>query len=434
MNYRAMLYKLGRKKITFREWENYFNQILEGDPRFSNNCLIKQLDYCCQHIPFYKSFDNIEFSNYPIINKALIKQEFSNLLSDELHKFDHFRNSSGGSTGKPLTFIQDKCFTQWSIATQTFYYQQFLGVDYPSVSKVVLWGSERDLLKKRKTIKARFSNWLTQTNFLNTFKVSEATLLEYIQVINTRKPVFIKGYAGSLYILARLAQRRRISIHNPKFVYSSAETLRPFMRNTIEEVFGCKVYDFYGSREVGSIAGECFAGKLHVFDFNTYVEIVDASGHSVRPGEEGRVITTTLHNRSMPLIRYEIGDTACLGSSCSCGSPLPVLERVTGRLTDHFSTSDGSKVHGEYFTHLFYFLDWLEEFQILQTDIDQILVFYVSALSAPEVDISDIDEKIRYVMGKDCNIEWKRVETIPRTPQGKLLYTRNLLLQENQVE
>jgi len=90
-------------------------------------------------------------------------------------------------------------------------------------------------------------------------------------------------------------------------------------------------------------------------------------------------------------------------------------------------TKDGDIVHGEYFTHLFYFRDWVEEFQVLQTDVARVEVYFVSEADANPADVEDITKKIRVVMGEDCAVEWKRVEEIPRTPQGKMLYTRSLV-------
>ena len=68
----------------------------------------------------------------------------------------------------------------------------------------------------------------------------------------------------------------------------------------IHNVFGAKVFDFYGSRETASIAGECKQGLYHVFSFNNIVELVDRDGQPVHdisyiycvgsrqyPGEEG---------------------------------------------------------------------------------------------------------------------------------------------------
>jgi len=47
------------------------------------------------------------------------------------------------------------------------------------------------------------------------------------------------------------------------------------MGEKIEEVFGTKVYNLYGSREVVSLVGECKHGLMHLFAFGGYVEIED---------------------------------------------------------------------------------------------------------------------------------------------------------------
>lgn len=428
MGVRSRLYLLGRRLVTFPQWESYYREIT-GGADLSKRYLSSLLEHAAKHVPYYsaamKSHGRLE--DLPVLTKPILQAHFDDLKSDQIDGYKWYLNSSGGSTGQPQTFVQDRTYLQWNLATQAYYYRAILGIEFESVRKVVLWGSERDFFHTASGLKPKLSNWLTQTTFLNTFKVSPSRMREYINIVNRRKPRLIKGYAGSLYELARTARDCGIDVHAPDLVYSSAETLMPHMRETIEETFGCKVFDFYGSREVGAIAGECRSGMMHVFDFNTMVEVVDAAGQPVEPGKEGRLIVTTLHNYSMPLIRYEIGDTGVRGGKCDCGLTSPTLERVTGRLTDHFITTGGDIVHGEYFTHLFYFRDWIKEFQVLQTDVDRIEVYFVSDGEAVAADVDDINDKIRLVMGQNCVIEWIRAGEIPRTPQGKMLYTRSLV-------
>jgi phenylacetate-CoA ligase len=321
--------------------------------------------------------------------------------------------------------LQDHYFKDWAVASERYFLRRFLGLDDPLCRSVVLWGSEKDIFERGIGLKARLTNWWTQTTFLNTFRIGEESLQHYAETINSIRPVLIKGYAGSLYQLARFAKRKNLRLHKPKVIYSSAESLRGFMRDEIEQVFDRKVYDFYGSREVGPIAGECAKGKMHVFNFHNYVEVVNAKNEATRVNEEGRVLVSSLHNYSMPLIRYEIGDTAVPGNPCECGIESGTLEQVTGRITDHFLRKDGGLVHGEYFTHLFYFVDWVDEFQIVQHTCDEVELFYVaSGKHEPRV-VQEIDDKIRLVMGNDCHVKWTEVSEIPRTPHGKQLFTRS---------
>jgi phenylacetate-CoA ligase len=217
-------------------------------------------------------------------------------------------------------------------------------------------------------------------------------------------------------------------MYRPRFLYSSAETLRDFMRREIEAAFGAKVHDFYGSREVGPIAAECGEGRRHIFVFNNHVEIADATGRALAEGEVGRIVVTNLHNFSMPLLRYDIGDTGSLSTAaCPCGSPLPHFVELKGRITDHFKRRDGTLVHGEYFTHLFYFRPWVKEFQVNQLAFDHVQVCVIHETEPALADVQEIEAKVRLVMGNDCRVTWEYVDSIPRTPQGKHLFTRSLL-------
>jgi len=254
----------------------------------------------------------------------------------------------------------------------------------------------------------------------------------YIKIINLQKPDLIRGYTGSLYELCRFAEREKYKIYTPKILVSAAETLRDEMRAMIEGVFGTKIYNFYGSRETASLAGECKYGLIHMFMFNNYMEILDKNNEPVKEGQEGRVIITNLHNYSMPFIRYEIGDMAILGSkNCKCGSPLPTLKRVTGRITDCFVKEDGTIIPAEFFISfigVFWNKGLIKKFQVIQEDYKQIRILVVLAGDINKPEKKFIEDKIKIAMGKDCEIIWDFVNDIPKTKSGKYIYTKSLVL------
>jgi phenylacetate-CoA ligase len=394
--------------------------------------LIKLLTFCQAYNPYYrrllsgKRITSDTLAELPPLTKETIKKNFVDLKSEGL-SLKTYLNSSGGSTGLPQTFLQDHEYQNWSVATESCYFRTFHGISPDRVRKVVLWGSERDTFKQR-NLRGKLSNWLSNTLFLNTFNVREQDWLRYVEAINRYRPYFVKGYAGSLYEIARVINRLHLTVAQPRFVYSSAEMLRDFMRREIETAFRAKVYDFYGSREVGPIAGECREGRRHIFVYNNHIEIVAESGTPAPEGEVGRISVTNLHNYSMPLLRYEIGDTGSLSTApCPCGSPLPYFGELKGRITDHFKRSDGTLIHGEYFTHLFYFRPWVKEFQVNQLAYDHVEIYVVRQSEVRPEDIADVEAKIRLVMGDDCRVTWEYVEAIPRTSQGKHLFTRSLV-------
>lgn len=306
-----------------------------------------------------------------------------------------------------------------------------VGIDELSAKKILLWGSERDLFTGTVETKAKINNWLTNTIWLNSFRMTQTDLKHFAKVINTFKPQLIRGYASSLYEFSKFVEKENLSIHTPKAIISSAETLNDMFRDKIEKTFGVKVYNFYGSRETSAIAGECDCGLMHKFTFNQFTEVLDENNQPTPEGLMGRVIVTTLHNFSMPLIRFEIGDTAVVGTpKCKCGNPLPTLKQVTGRVTDHFIKQDKTVIYGEYFTHLFYGREWVEAFQIIQEEYDKVRILLVLQSNIIDTDKKDIEKKIRLVMGKNCTIIWDVVSEIKPTKSGKRLYTKSLVTPE----
>ena len=370
-----------------------------------------------------------DISVLPVLTKDIIRRRRDDLLTKPMAKNGVVGTSSGGSTGAPITIMQDAEYRAWSEATKDYYFLHFLDVERWAARSVWLWGSERDLLggSRRDGLRVATSHFLQRMLFLNTFAVSDAQWLEYIDGIARYRPHYVAGYAGSLYQIATVARRHNIPLYRPAFVYSSAERLQDFMRARIEEQFGTRVYDFYGSREVGAMAGECSAGRKHIFAANNRVEVLDNKGSSVAAGEEGRLIVTNLHNHAMPLLRYEIGDTGSLATDpCPCGSELPALQSLTGRVTDHFRLADGTLIHGEYFTHLFYFREWVAHFQVDQLASNQVRISVVLAGARNEPDMREITAGIRVVMGQECDVEWCFVDAISKTKHGKHLFTRRL--------
>lgn len=372
--------------------------------------------------------DPSRIPDIPVLTKDIIRKNQQKLISDDYLTRKWFYNSSGGSTGEPVRLMQDDIYLRWRNATNYYYYKNILGIDEPAVKKVLLWGSERDIFKGSVGFKAKVQNWISNTVLLNTLRMTEQDIERYINTINSIKPEIVRGYAASLYELCRYAEKKKLPIYTPKIIISTAESLSDGMRETIQSSFGTKVYNFYGSREVSNLAGECKEGLMHPFMFWNYQEILDSQNQPVKMGEEGKIVVTNLFNYSMPLIRYEIGDMAILGpEECSCGNILPTVEKITGRVTDNFALKNGTTIHGGYFRRLFFTEDWVEKFQIIQEDYDKIRLVIVARGEVSGNCKLDINAKIRLVMGQDCKIKWDFVDDIPKTPSGKYMYTKSLV-------
>jgi phenylacetate-CoA ligase len=440
MNIRKSLYygahrMIGRSLGTV--YEQYCDEDDAGVPAdTAPQALIRLFDHCAAHVPYYAAQMATVGLDYhadpfaylqrlPLLNKTLIRQHFEELQSDDLAQRRWQYNTSGGSTGTPVRFIQDADFIDRQMAMQMLSYR-WAGRAFGD-SAVFIWGSERDVLQgsigwKRKTLNA-----LTNEQLLNAFRMTPATMRAFLARVNSQKPHLIVAYAQAIFELALFAEKEGIAIAPQKAILTSACTLYPFMRAQIERIFGCKVFDRYGSREVGDIACECSAHHgLHVFPWGNYVEVLDDAGNPAPAGVEGNIVVTNLTNYAMPLIRYAIGDRGTLSphTSCACGRRGQMIERVAGRNVDSFKTKEGVVIDGEYFTHLLYFRDWVDRFQVVQTDHSAIVFKIVpSGGDATERELAGIVRDTKALMGADCRVDFQFMAEIPPTVSGKYRYT-----------
>jgi len=108
------------------------------------------------------------------------------------------------------------------------------------------------------------------------------------------------------------------------------------LKDNVRRLLGCRVLTHWGMTETGlGGAVDCAEDSgMHVRGADLFIEITDpATGHAVPPGRPGEIVVSTLSRRAMPLIRYRTGDMArLLPGTCACGSPLPRLDRLAGRL------------------------------------------------------------------------------------------------------
>lgn len=362
-------------------------------------------------------------ASLPLLTKEIIRAQFERLCAPDLATRGAYENTSGGSTGEPVRLLQDREYWARALAI-TALFSKWAGKEIGQ-REVRLWGSERDILAGGQGASALFRNFVSNTVVLNAFRMNDARMRDYIARIGSLRPALVVAYAQSAYELARFSEENGVAIRPPGAVMTSAGTLYPFMRETIERAFGAPVFNRYGSREAGNIASQCAERRgLHVAPWGLFVEIVDEAGLPVPAGVEGDIVVTSLINHAMPLLRYRIGDRGALARDrCPCGRGGQVLERISGRNVDLFRTAEGTSIDGEYFTHLLYFRDWVRRFQVVQTDYARVVYRILGAAPAPRADLEEIAFKTRVVMGPRCDVDFDFVNDLPPAASGKWRYT-----------
>ena len=435
--------------IKDRKIISIFNDLNKSQYNDRNIILDKQLyklqlllKHAYNNVPYYKALlddtglvneGRIELKSInqlralPLLTKDIIREQKDNMYSLDINERKAYRNTSGGSTGEPVVFMQDMKYMVNNLAN-TYLARSWRGAGLYD-STVVLWGAERDTFEGKKPFTQVVKDFLLNTLRLNTFVLSGDIIECYMKILNNRKPRLIIAYVQSIYTMAQYAREKGIKVKKQQAIHAAAGTVFPFMREEIEKVFGCKLFNHYGAREVGSAASECSDHNgLHIMMEHNLVEVIDEHGNQCKPGEQGHIVITTLNNYSMPLIRYWVGDIGVYSkdSVCSCGCNYPKIEKVVGRSTDRFKALNGTLVMPEYFIHLIGVVcnkGNIKLFQVIQESLESIRVKIVKEGELSSASLEEIEYKIKMVMGEECIVNFEFVDDIPKTKTGKYLYT-----------
>jgi phenylacetate-CoA ligase len=352
----------------------------------------------------------------PILSKKTIQENFDQLKSTKFATDELVLNSTGGSTGTPLNFYQDANYSLWSKPAMARAWKNVVGVGIDA-SEAVLWGAIRDIGKDFSLIKTAWSFARNRRLSLNTFDLNDRKLHRFIRLYNFLRPEVVRGYATSLAYAAEYIEGKNLKLHSPKAIISSTEVLHPRSREIIERVFGAKVFDSYGCREIGQIATECqMHDGLHVVMENQIVELVDE-----------KILVTNLHNLAMPFIRYEVGDMASgLDSTpCACGRKSVRLTKLIGRDNDNIIIGDSTVINGEFFEFLFFGCRSVRQYQVVHLKRSDRLEVRVSLRNKSE----DIHGIIRRAMKENFNfdrVDILETEIFDKTPTGKLRFVYSL--------
>lgn len=428
----------GRSLAYLRDLRRWSRRDAEAVKQMQRARLEALLRHAAANVPYYRDVLSASgvvdatgvhlerFSAVPLLDKTILRERFDDLTSQDAGGRGTYVNTSGGSTGEPVRFVQDKASHDWKVAVKMLF-DEWVGTG-PGDRRLLLWGSSRDLSGDRPSVRERLSLLVRNQLEFGAFAMSDETMQRYAERYRAFRPLHVLAYAQSLFQWATFLERNDIRLPAPRAIMTSATNLEPAMRTTIERVFRAPVYDRYGSREVGDIACETGDGEGLVVSALTHVvEVLREDGSPAAPGEVGEVVVTLLTNYAMPLVRYRIGDAGALAAEPTGAIAWPRLERILGRVTDVFYTQAGKQVYGGAFTRLFYGLAWVAQFQVVQRAYDAIEIRIVPQTPGAEQDqrddLDEVTRQVKRLMGTSCRVDFEVVDHIPVGPSGKRRYT-----------
>lgn len=417
------------KMLLQSQWYPYFKQKESQEKKLRHI-----VNFAYNNVPYYHNlFDSLkldpsnikkieDLEKLPILTKDIIRNNWEDFIPLNLDNMKYYNFSTGGSTGTPFKYRLSK-YDRFLSAAMLYRGWGYAGYELGD-SMVILAGSSLDIGSKSLFFK-KSHEVARNIRKLSSFDMGSQDMLKYVNIINSFKPMFLRGYASSINFLSNFIREENCDIFSPRAVFTTAEKLMPNMRKNIENIFGCDVYDAYGLNDGGVTANECPEHSgLHIDTERSIMEIVDDDGHQLEDGA-GKIVATDLHNYSMPFIRYDTQDLgSLLHDTCGCGRKSKLLKEIIGRQQDILQTPEGKFIHGEFFTHIFWEIKGVLEFQIIQITLNKILIKVISDDDFDENEIDKIQNIIRK-RSEEWDVEVKLVDKIDRTKGGKYRFIIN---------
>jgi phenylacetate-CoA ligase len=374
-------------------------------------------------VPYYKrSFDAAgvnprdlrtaeDLRYFPLLDKRALIEHAGALVATGRERIGARWDATGGSTGEPVRFLRSRRAWAVNYANEHRVWRWY-GVGR-GARWAHIWGSDRDVPPDQAHDDWR--NRLLGSCRLNAFWLDEERCRRFSAILAGFQPEIVYGYATALARFSAWLRDAGVRLAiRPRAIRATAEVLMPEHRALIEEQFHGPVYDYYGSREVGAIAGESPARTgLHVFSDVTHVEILRPDGSACEPGEVGEVVVTKLHESAMPFVRYRIGDRAAPVAGGGDALGFPRITGIQGRIGDFVRTADGREIHGEYFTHLFYGVSGVLRFQVQQPRRDRLRILVEATEEARAAEL----EHLRLEAAKQFSPQEPEAVTLERVAE-----------------
>jgi phenylacetate-CoA ligase len=425
------------KKVERRRYGGIFStqldELIENESLSTEERLERQLNrlkemliYAGTSSPYYRAmFNKIGFDSrsvhsvndirgIPVLEKDDIRAHHDKLLVEQ-YKEAKMKHRTSGTTGSGLHFTLSEEANQIHYACLWFH---FGWVDSHRGDPIATFGGHPVVPLNR--LSPPF--WMYDRNendlMFSAYHISPKTAQAYVEALADFNPIIIRGYPSSIYLIALHILETGKQKISPKGIFTYSETTLAKQRQAIEEAFGCQVYSSYGTGERAGHLLQCEKRNFHEVTESSVIEVISPNGKPAKPGEIGELVITSLINKAMPMIRYQVGDTGVRAEGlCTCGRSSPIIRDITGRTTDVIVTPDGR--HLRNLDQIFRHVSHIKEAQLVQEKIDEVTLYLVIQPNYDENVEKLVLQDFRSKLGDEMKIRLQFLDEIPRTSQGK---------------
>lgn len=414
------------------------------------------INYAYHHVSHYKKIfdqnrilpDEIknrkDLERVPVLTKSQLQKNPGEFLAPEYMYFpknnDLIHQRTSGSTGKILKIYWDKqdsiksLFYLWKLRSRTY------GID--ASSKYCSFHST--FYRNNRLVEQIPESYLSGDGRQLSFSkliLDDAHLEKFYKELMAFDPDWFYMQPSVAYLLSVFVSKN--GLEKPKslrYIELTGEYLFDHYRKEISKTFAVPVANMYGCMEANGIAMECRNGHMHCLSDNVAIEVL-RDGSPAAYGEEGEIYITSLYNRAMPFIRYQLGDRVKLypPEKCGCGNKNPVMEVSAGRLNENVLVEGREPINSYLFVYSIESINIrlgypVLQFQIIQESSNRFTAHLVLEDRFSGWKETVANEFIKEMMKLGLNtMEWQiefKDHLVPNSETGKLQFFTSRLGQK----
>ena len=326
--------------------------------------------------------------------------------------------TTGGTSGRPLGLWIDR---DASAADWAFVVAAWGRVGFRLDEKrVVLRGRRLGRNEQRATFEYEP---LRRELYVSVFDLDTKHMAEIRERVRSFGARFLHGYPSAFEVLGRgFADAGE---QPPRFeaLFAVSENLYPGQRERLQELFGARVFSFYGMSEKVAFAAECeHSTELHVDSLYGITELVGENGELIdEPGVRGEIVSTGLLSASMPLLRYRTGDFAAWSDGeCACGRPYRRWKAVEGRwVQEQLVTATGSTISMTAINVHSAVFDTVRRFRFVQDRAGEVSLLVEPGPGFDDSARTAIIDELSGKLGGQIELRVDVIDALPLTEIGK---------------
>ena len=359
----------------------------------------------------YRDLKSLEdFAGIPPLTKDILFDRQEDLKADDFERHRPISTKTSGTTGRVTHLYRSqyqeafrnavvwRIYNNWGIGFR----DRIAQITNPTAYSLDSPLFEIDRLENRLVV--------------NSYHIIHEQITEIMHELIRFKPKMIWTHPSILGMLAEHAQIENFAPLEIPVVATYAAKAFENVKRIINKSFPTTFKEYYGNREnTISAWGDSDATFYEVSEY-CHLE-VDTKAEA----QSGEIVSTSLHNYAMPMIRYCPGDIGRNLGFEDEDSPYPKIELIGGRGKNLLMGTEGIISPAYFYMYLEKInFNGLLKYQMVQEELDRVVIKIVPKINyIPETDEPILLEAAKKTISENIHFRIEYVSDIPFTKSGK---------------